>query len=113
MDSKTELKRYNVDALLGDAYETPRGVFVKHSEALAAIEAARAVWLDIAGVPKDGTEVILRRGSRVGAAIWLKWPGSESECEGEGWSIGFDGNSWDDDQAPTHYMPLPPPPESE
>lgn len=67
-------------------------------------------WRPIETAPKDGTEIILRKGDRVGAAAWIKWPSTEYEEAGEGWTIGHDSDSWDGDQAPTHWMPLPPPP---
>ncbi|WP_395055235.1 DUF551 domain-containing protein [Polaromonas sp.] len=67
-------------------------------------------WQPIETAPKNGTEIILRKGDRVGSAGWIKWPSSEHEEAVEGWTIGHDGDSWDDDQAPTHWMPLPAPP---
>lgn len=67
-------------------------------------------WRAIETVPMDGREVILRKGERVGAACWCKWPSTHDmdgciEVEGgEGWSVGFDGDEWTD---PTHWQPLP------
>lgn len=67
-------------------------------------------WLDISSAPKDGTEIILCRGKRVGAAAWISWPGTHDEEAGSGWTIGQDGDAWDGEQAPAHWQPLPAPP---
>ncbi len=77
--------------------------------ARAAIEQSRA-WLPIESAPKDGTEIILNRGLRVGASAWVEWPDSMfgDNC----WTIGKDGESWDGDNAPTRWMPLPPAPDA-
>lgn len=65
-------------------------------------------WQPIKTAPKDGTEIILRNGNRVGAACWCTWPSTpEMDDGGEGWSVCFDGDTWEDDKAPTHWMPLP------
>lgn len=64
-------------------------------------------WRDIETAPKDGTEIILRRGERVGAAQWIYWPASHEQCAGEGWTIGLDGDAWDEGKEPTHWMPMP------
>lgn len=76
----------------------------------APVPAVPAGWQPIETAPKDGTEIILRRGIRVGAAAWFHWPATEFHEAGAGWSIGFDGDSWDDEKAPTHWLPLPPSP---
>lgn len=67
----------------------------------------RRPWRPIASAPQDGTEIILLQGERVGAACWVTWPQTPAEDEGAGWTIGYDGNEW---SAPSHWMPLPPPP---
>lgn len=61
-------------------------------------------WQPIESAPKDGTEVILLEGARVGAAFWVSWSSSHTEEAGSGWSICWDGDDW---HKPTHYMPLP------
>lgn len=86
-------------------------------------EGAVSPWRPIETAPKDGTEIILRRGARVGCAAWYEWQKRASEYhsngtylgefvtdEGASWSIGLDGDGWDGDKAPTHWMPLPEPP---
>lgn len=65
----------------------------------------RTLWQPIETAPRDGREVILRRGSRVGAAQWVRW--SDEDGKYEGWTVGLDGDLWGDDKAPTHWMPLP------
>lgn len=74
--------------------------------ALAAVPELEQ-WRDIATAPKDGTEIILRRGKRVGAAQWCKWPGTEDEECGEGWTVGLDGDFWSEEKAPTQWQPMP------
>ncbi|NWE52586.1 hypothetical protein [Brevundimonas sp. P7753] len=64
-------------------------------------------WRDIATAPRDGREIILRRCKRVGAASWIEWPESASEEAGQGWTIGYDGDCWDGDKSPAHWLPLP------
>lgn len=73
----------------------------------AAAPSPVADWLPIEMAPKDGTEVILRRGDRVAAAMWCEWPGHEEREAGASWSISYDGDGWDDDKAPTHFQYLP------
>lgn len=64
-------------------------------------------WRDISTAPKDGREIILRRCERVGSASWIEWPESMFEEAGQGWSIGHDGDGWDGNKSPTHWLPLP------
>ena len=92
----------------------------------AALEAAeRGAWRPIEEAPRDGTEIILRKGQRVGAAMWVKWEKSASEYHsngtylreyvhdaGEGWTYSLDGDSWDGEKSPTHWQPRPSPPEA-
>lgn len=73
----------------------------------AAPKQPKPSWQPIASAPKDGREIILRNGDRVGAATWIKWPSSEHEEAGEGWTICHDGDSWDEEKSPTHWQPLP------
>ncbi|HJR83476.1 MAG TPA: DUF551 domain-containing protein, partial [Sphingomicrobium sp.] len=81
----------------------------------AEARAAYPAWRRIEALPdemRDGREVILRRGDRVGGACWCTWPDTEIAEGGEGWSVGCDGSSWDDEKSPTHWMPLPDPAEA-
>jgi hypothetical protein len=68
----------------------------------AGLADAAPKWLPIESAPQDGTGIILRRRKRVGAAAWV------SHKEYEGWTVGQDGDYWDD---PTHWMQLPAAPE--
>lgn len=78
-------------------------------------------WKDIASAPRDGTEIILRKGDRVTAGAWIEWTKSEAEFHSNGTYLGnyeYDSgaswSSWDggfcDDDEPTHWQPLPAPP---
>lgn len=79
-------------------------------------------WQTIDSAPRDGTEIILRKGSRVTAGAWIEWSEHQSHYHGTtGEYLGQDeidsgGNwqSWDggfcDDDEPTHWQPLPSPP---
>jgi len=95
--------------------ECPHGVPhcwpCEQCDAVGAFAApAPEVWQPIETVPKDGREVILREGSRVGAACWVKWPdtydydGAPNADGGEGWTVGYDGDEWN---APDAWQPLP------
>ena len=85
-----------------------------------------AEWQPIETAPKDGTVIILARGCRVTVGHWEpeRWPiGAEyhsstgeylgtfetGECI-DAWWYSEDGG-FDDENLPTHWMPLPPPPE--
>jgi hypothetical protein len=75
-------------------------------------------WIDIGLAPKDGTEIILMKGSRVTAGSWVEWQETESHYDSDGNYIGkttaeegaswcsYDGGFCEDDE-PTHWMPLP------
>jgi len=78
-------------------------------------------WRTIHSAPRDGTEIILRKGDRVTAGSWVEWSASAPEHNSMGAYLGdveYDGGgcwgSWDggfcEDDEPTHWMPLPPPP---
>ncbi|ANC03989.1 hypothetical protein AB688_18480 [Pseudomonas putida] len=80
-------------------------------------------WRSIETAPRDGTEIILRKGDRVTAGAWIEWVKSESHFHGTTGvylgetEIDSGGNwhSWDggfcDDDEPTHWQPLPAPPQ--
>lgn len=87
-----------------DDMRTIRNALADRASRAGAVSAG---WLPIETAPMDGTEIILRLGNRVGAAIWCHWPASEAEEAGEGWSIGFDGDAWDGDKEPAHWRRLP------
>lgn len=78
-------------------------------------------WREISTAPMDGTEIILRRGSRVTAGAWTDWSKSEATFNSRGDYLGqeeYDSGaqwcSWDggfcEDDGPTHWQPLPEPP---
>ena len=82
-------------------------------------------WQPIETAPKDGVEILLRRGTRVTSGAYQKEideMGSEYHSNGTYLGEYPTGNtspamwmSWDggflDEEPPTHWMPLPPPPE--
>lgn len=77
------------------------------------------LWQPIETAPKDGTEIILRKGDRVTSGAWTDWSKAEAEFHGStGAYLGqveYDSGSlwasWDggfcDDDHPTHWQPLP------
>ena len=75
--------------------------------AAALVKNDYCTWLPIESVPKNGSQIILRKGDRIGAAMWVIWPATPEHEYGEGWTVGFDGNTWDGPNAPTHWTPLP------
>jgi len=92
-------------------------------------------WRPIETAPKDGTEIILYHPSetfegnqypaRVSAGAWLEWTNTVSEYHAStgvylGQSVQNEGAMWmsndggfREDSPPTHWMPLPEPPEEE
>lgn len=81
-----------------------------------------SAWQTIDSAPRDGTEIILRKGDRVTAGAWIEWSKSEAEFHGSTgaylgqveYDSGASWLSWDggfrDDDEPTHWQPLPSPP---
>lgn len=53
-------------------------------------------WMPIESAPKDGTPILVRRDSTVAAVYW--------------WPCVWMGTTHNGMKAPTHWMPLPPPP---
>lgn len=109
-----ELKRYDIhmrqtaNGASWDTQESVNGFYVFHADALAAIETARPKWQDIESAPKDmGTYLFLcnkvvLQGFRdaVGQLCVCLEAGSGGYPQ---WRIMR--------RAPTHWMPLPAPPE--
>jgi len=116
-----ELKRYDVmqdaytrlpDNVEVGMYESPDGYYVLHSDALAAIEAAKPKWIDInvQKPPCDGIYLTFSGKSQYkhNEHVWM--------AKQEVWfhelmykkRSEFKPKTW-----VTHWQPLPPPPESE
>lgn len=80
-------------------------------------------WQPIETAPKDGTEIILRKGDRITAGAWIEWSNSAAEFHATTgvylgdveYESGADWSSWDGgfrrDDWPTHWQPLPIPPQ--
>ncbi|MBB1617145.1 hypothetical protein A9978_32320 [Pseudomonas sp. UMC65] len=80
-------------------------------------------WHPIETAPKDETEIILRKGDRVTAGAWIEWSKHHAEhhsTTGEylgqvEYDSGANWGSWDggfcEDDEPTHWQPLPNPPQ--
>ncbi|MBP5100411.1 hypothetical protein [Pseudomonas protegens] len=80
-------------------------------------------WQPIETAPKDGTEIILRKGDRITAGAWIEWSNSAAEFHATTgvylgdveYESGADWSSWDGgfsrDDWPTHWQPLPTPPQ--
>jgi hypothetical protein len=87
--------------LLAKYHETIRAALSKPSEE----------WQPIETAPKDGTLVLLldiHGNHRIG--------GYELNCQNRKWGTGWEGGDWDFkidfDPQPTHWMPLPQPPQT-
>lgn len=115
----------------------PLWMYMGEAEVLASIlrEYAEGGWRDISTAPKDGTVILLfcPKGDgtpgntyRVTAGNWESDPGGTTEYrdrEGrwidqddrdgwEGW-ISWDGGFSEDTMMPTHWRPLPSPPQEQ
>ncbi len=70
------------------------------------------IWKQIETAPRDGTVIILTDGFCVYAGCY----GSGNDtCNGFMWAImedNWETNAWSD-TSPTHWMPLPEPPETD
>ena len=78
-------------------------------------------WREISSAPRDGTEIILRKGDRVTSGSWEVIYETENHFDSNGNYIcsetiehgaswcSYDGGFCEDDE-PTHWMPLPEPP---
>jgi hypothetical protein len=83
--------------------QAAKEVGARYKNIIALIEAAelrKGDWQDIATAPKDGTQVLLLSGGRIGNGCWN--PGG-----------AFFGAHWmttGDIFGPSHWMPLPAPP---
>jgi hypothetical protein len=64
-------------------------------------------WRPIAEAPRDGTLLLGWDGKEMAIVQAAKWASS-------GWAVAHDAEdyAWSD-YAPTHWMPLPPPPEGD
>jgi len=72
-------------------------------------------WEPIETAPKDASEIILRRGDRVTSGNWFEETdyfdaqrGEMTEFPDPHW-MTWDGG-FTEEEPPTHWMPLPPPP---
>lgn len=73
---------------------------------LGPVEHGLGAWLPIDTAPRDGSDVLVYgRGSYAVA----HWDGSEWRDIGD---IGWAGMAGGDDNQPTHWMPLRPPPQA-
>lgn len=66
-------------------------------------------WRDIKTAPRDGTEILLRRGDRVSAGAWITWP--DQDTPGGFMEGGSAWQTWDggftEEESPTDWQPLP------
>jgi hypothetical protein len=101
-----------------------RGVFtvtkgnkrLDHREA-NELEALLNPWPSIESAPRDGTQVILRRGKRITTGALIQWGNAHPEYDSNGAVIGHGaqepGEIWSSadggftkDEPPTSWMPL-------
>jgi hypothetical protein len=102
-----ELKRYQVEADFPGTQvsliESDEGNLVFHSDALAAIEAAKPKWEPIETAPDEGEFLVWMPNERTKVQSCRR----RRAMDVIGGCFGFDLTK------PTHWMPFPPPPESE
>lgn len=76
------------------------------------------MWQPIETAPRDGTEILTWNGVLVTSTIWEETPDDEGHtgwCSATHWqceSYGTYNNYFGKESLPTHWMPLPEPPES-
>ena len=75
---------------------------------------AVAMWLPIETAPKDGTDILaalLFRDGCDGGILTIRWHDGWGQWVMSGCIVGIQNNAKDDENAdPTHWMPLPAPP---
>lgn len=81
--------------------------------AATAAESERRAWRPTETAPRDGTEVLVCRVYEDGKAEYAV---AHNYDDGNGWrdmgDLGWAGMSHEEDNQPTHWMPLPPPPKA-
>jgi hypothetical protein len=84
------------------------------AKALRTKELPTEGWQDIATAPRDGTRVLLAwADGAMAIAVWQnRNENLEADTYYEGWVDQFDFVAMSV-EAPTHWMPLPPPPDTE
>ncbi len=87
-------------------YENAHKTVMEDNKRLTAMVQQR--WLPIESAPKDAEELLLARGKRVTSGNY--WRETEQDRgEPDRW-LSWDGG-FTEEEPPTHFQPLPPPPE--
>lgn len=74
------------------------------------IELLKNPWLAIETAPKDGTGILVTDGDWVGEVSWMvRWYNDKTN---QGWMIANCDEEYGHYVVPTHWMPLPAPPEA-
>lgn len=119
--TKSECPHCLGDSMFGCAECEPEDLGQHQGEPVAVVLPEQ--WLPIETAPKDETEIILRKGDRVTAGAWIEWSKSHAEhhsTTGEylgqvEYDSGANWASWDggfcEDDEPTHWQPMPTPPQ--
>lgn len=109
-----------------DSLYEPRTVQRLIDEAYEAGKADARGWLPIESAPKDGRKIILfyRNANNLPRTVMASWVTDEEAAETDTDGVGLEAgwyesiDNWDDycqvaihAGEPTHWMPLPPPPE--
>ena len=102
MTNEWELPDLHAPVVVGDAPAEPTYEQALAFWAAVSRLARAAMWQPIATAPKDGTEALVYDAGAIVIALWSTEDGQS------GW--------WDNgimNPSPTHWMPLPAPPEAE
>jgi hypothetical protein len=76
-------------------------------------EQVEAGWQPISSAPKDGEDVLLTDGTVVTFGGWISDVDQGADYEGQCGLAGWWSLRSDDGFEPTHWMPLPAPPQPE
>lgn len=104
-----EVERLRIEKVAGGHAESVPEEVESFSRTPAADPAPVCEWKPIETAPKDGTEfIVFRDDAGVFAARYVE----PSNDDGEMFLASMYGEDLTGDMMPTHWMPLPPPPEA-
>jgi hypothetical protein len=119
LSDKLRAARFFEDQANHDAYERVVAAFQAEDAAYQALASLPEGWRDIASAPRDGSPILVYREGSIYVAKWLTFwrtwgvcaeriPGDPDPYTDIG-DIGFEGHYVA--RGPTHWMPLPAPPQ--
>lgn len=107
----------HIDSALRGAFTVTKGTRRLDHREQDELEALLNPWPSIESAPRDGTQIVLRRGDRITTGKWLKWGDTRPDYDEHGHCIGevsqAPGAMWcvSDptflaEGEPTHWQPL-------